>query len=143
MTAKMPMMIRRALIRMSPTKKTPTTKLLKKPKKKKAMESARACQRWLRRERRHDLGARLAHQLRYGNDLIAVRAQRLDQDRKRGDGGGTVASAVVQQDDGAAIPGRSSPCRRSVAKTLSVISCGVFRGCSSQSLVSILLPMMM
>ena len=44
MTAKTPMTMRRALIRMSPTKKTAMTKWLKKAQTKKAMESTRACQ---------------------------------------------------------------------------------------------------
>ena len=42
MMAKTPMMISRALIRMSPTKKTAMTKWLKKAHTKKAMESTRA-----------------------------------------------------------------------------------------------------
>jgi hypothetical protein len=68
MMAKTPMMMRRALIRMSPTKKTLMTKWLKKEMRKKAMESTRACQRW-RVERRHHLGAGFAHELGDGNDL--------------------------------------------------------------------------
>ena len=55
-------------------------------------------------ERGHDLGAGLADELGDGDDLVAVLAQAFDEDRKSVDGGGAVASAVVEQDDGAAHP---------------------------------------
>ena len=62
-----------------------------------------------RRQRRHHLGARLAHQLRYGNDLVAARSQRLDQHRQRVNRGLAVAASVVQKDDRASIPRAWSP----------------------------------
>ena len=64
---------------MSPTKKTATTKWLKKAQTKKAMVHARLPE-LMPVERGHDLGAGLAHQLRDGNDGISAVAQGLDED---------------------------------------------------------------
>ena len=87
--------------------------------------------------------AGLAEQLGDGDDLESPwRAAPFDQDGKGGHGGGAIAAAIVQKDDGAAtVQGRVSM-SEICWKTLSAISCGVLRGCSSQSLVSILLPTM-
>ena len=105
MMAKMPMMMRRALIRMSPTKKTAMTKWLKKAQTKKATESTRACQSCWRVERRHYFGARLAHQLGDGNDLYPRARSASMSFGQSVDGRLAIAAAVVQQDDGAAHPG--------------------------------------
>ena len=56
------------------------------------------------RQRRHHLGASLANQLRYGNDLVAARFQRFDQHRQCGDSWRAVPASIVQKNDGALVP---------------------------------------
>ncbi len=53
----------------------------------------------------HDLLAGLADELADGDDLVAAGAEGLDEHGQGGHGGGAVAAAVVEQDDGATSPG--------------------------------------
>ena len=89
---------------------------------------------------RHDLFAGLADELGDGDDLVAVGAQGLDEHGQ----GATVAERSPPPSCSRMTEPRSPGllgCMASIcSKTLSVISCGVLRGCSSQSLVSILSP---
>ena len=73
---------------MSPTKKTPMTKWLKKPMKKKATESTQRLPALLAAVSGGITSvAGLADQLRDGNDLVAARAQGVDEHGQGGDGG--------------------------------------------------------
>ena len=58
----------------------------------------------LRRNRRHHLRRRLAHQLRYGYKFVALRPQRCDQHRQRCHRRRPVPAAIVQQDNAAPHP---------------------------------------
>ena len=77
-----------------------------------------------------------------GDDGVAVGAQGVDEDGQGGHGGRAVAAAVVQQDDGAAELRLGLHGLQLVEDGLRRSPAGVLRGCSFQSLVSILLPMM-
>ena len=55
------------------------------------------------RKRHHHFGARFADQVRHGNELVALRAQRVDDLRQRRNGLRAVAAAVVKQDDVAVV----------------------------------------
>ena len=132
----------RALIRMSPTKKTRTMNLPTMAERGEGDGVGQRCAALPEGERRHDLGGGLAHQRGDRDDGVAVGAQGVNEHGQGGHGGGAVAAAVVQQDDGAAEL-RLGLHGRNWSRTDWVISAGVLRGCSFQSSVSILLPMMM
>ena len=102
MMAKMPTMIRRALMRMSPTKKTRTMKRPMKESAEKAMESGIARKYCFAGQRWHDLRGGHAHERRDGDDGVASRAQGVNEVGKSGDGDGAIAATIVHEDDGAA-----------------------------------------
>ena len=56
------------------------------------------------RQRRHHFGAGLSHQLRHWHNLIAARAQRLNQHGQRRNRRRPVSSAVMQQDHRTFVP---------------------------------------
>ena len=99
MIARIPTRISRALIRMSPTKKTITMKLKIIDRAENASESGSARTRCQNVSRGITSARRLPHQRRNRHDGVAVRPQRVDQHRQRRDGHRTVAAAIMHQDD--------------------------------------------
>ncbi len=144
MSAKTPMMIRRALISMSPTKKTHHHEVVEEGERRRRQPNRRAPA--------SSAGQRVAASPRAvvlpissetGTISYPLRAQRIDQHRQRRDR--WAARSPPPSCIRMMLPrncGFSFMIGKLVAERCRRSPSGVLRGCSSQSLVSILLPMM-
>ena len=78
-------------------------------------------------------GRGLAHEFGDRNDLVAAGAERVDEHGQSGEGGCAISTAIVHEDDRAAELRLLLHDARLVKYDVAWISCGLLRGCSSQS----------